>query len=228
MGRIYKQRNMSENELQQMPVNLISQAISSGASVEALEKLMALQERWEAKEAAKSFKQAMVDFQAKKPKLVKSDEVAFNGKLQFKFASLGSVQSAIDPVLSLCGLSYRWEQIEKDGRIEITCIVSHVNGHTERTSLSAPLDKSGSKNDIQSIGSTVSYLKRYTLEGALGLASDKDRDGVTKVELPELTPGNKRWPHAVLAVKQGKIDTVKKQYSISEENEVLLRKEAGV
>ncbi len=219
---------MSETELQQMPVNLIAQAIEKGAGVDALEKLMALQERWEAKEAAKSFKQAMVDFQAKKPKLVKSDEVTFNGKLQFKFASLGAVQSVVDPVLSLCGLSYRWGQVEKDGRIEVTCIVAHVNCHTESTSLSAPLDKSGSKNEIQSIGSTVSYLKRYTLEGALGLASDKDRDGVTAIELPELTPDNQRWKHAVTAVKQGKIETVKKQYKLSEGNEALLRKEAGV
>lgn len=219
---------MSENELLAMPVNLISQAIEKGAGVDALEKLMQLQERWEAKEASKTFKQAMVEFQSKKPKLVKTDEVTFNGKLQFKFASLGSVQGAVDPVLSECGLSYRWEQVEHDGRIEITCIVSHVNGHTERTSLSAPLDKSGSKNEIQSIGSTVSYLKRYTLEGALGLASDKDRDGVVTVELPELTPENARWKHAVTAVKQGKIDTVKKQYRLSEENEAKLRKEAGV
>lgn len=221
-------RDMSETELQQMPVNLISQAISSGASVDALEKLMQLQERWEAKEASKSFKQAMTEFQAKKPKLVKSDAVEYNGKTQFKFASLGSVQVAVDPILSECGLSYRWEQTEKDGRIEITCIVSHILGHTERTSLSAPLDKSGSKNEIQSIGSTVSYLKRYTLEGALGLASDKDRDGITAVELPELTPENARWKHAVTAVKQGKIETVKKQYRISPENEAQLRKEANL
>lgn len=226
-------RDMSENELQQMPVNLISQAISSGASVDALEKLMQLQERWEAKEASKSFKQAMTDFQAKKPKLVKNDVVDATSKtsgvrINFKYNSLGAIQSAVDPVLSECGLSYRWEQVERDGRIEITCIVSHILGHTERTSLSAPLDKSGSKNEIQSIGSTVSYLKRYTLEGALGLASDKDRDGVTAVELPELTPENARWKHAVTAVKQGKIETVKKQYRISPENEAQLRKEANL
>jgi hypothetical protein len=74
----------------------------------------------------------------------------------------------------------------------------------------------------------VSYLKRYTLEGALGLASDKDRDGAAAVELPELTPSNARWKHAVTAVKQGKIETVKKQYHLSEENEAKLRGEAGV
>lgn len=218
---------MSETELQQMPVNLIQLAIEKGSGVDALEKLLQLQIQWEAKESAKAFKQAMVDFQAKKPRLIKSDEVTFNGKLQFKFNSLGSVQSAVDPVLSTCGLSYRWEQAEKDGRIEITCIVSHVLGHSERTSLSAPLDKSGSKNDIQSIGSTVSYLKRYTLEGALGLASDKDRDGQKpEVILPELTPENTRWKHAVKAVKEGKLATIKKQYSLSAENESLLTKQA--
>ncbi len=44
--------------------------------------------------------------------------------------------------------------------------------------MSASPDTSGSKNSIQAIGSTVSYLQRYTLFAILGLAStDQDNDG---------------------------------------------------
>lgn len=214
---------MSENELQQMPANLIQIAIEKGSSVDALEKLMEMQTKWEAKEASKAFKQAMVDFQADKPKLVKTEK-AHNSK----YNPLPKIQEAVDPVLSAHGLTYRWEQEEVDGRIRITCVVSHILGHSERTYLTAPADTSGSKNAIQSIGSTVSYLKRYTLEGALGLSSDKDDDGAKVTKKPELTPESGRWNQAVLATKDGRIEVVKEQYSLSAENEALLRKEAGI
>src|SRR5690606_5500273 len=40
-------------------------------------------------------------------------------------------------------------------------------------------DSSGSKNAIQAIGSTLTYLQRYTLIQALGLAASDDDDGQT-------------------------------------------------
>lgn len=215
---------MSKNELEiQQPVNLIQMAIEKSASIETLKGLMDLQERWEANQARKEFKSAMVDFQREKPRLVKTEK-AHNSK----YNPLPKIQEAIDPVLSAQGLSYRWEQEEHDGKIRITCVLSHISGHEERTYMTAPLDTSGSKNAIQSIGSTVSYLKRYTLEGACGLSSDKDDDAGKPKELPELTPESARWNHAVTAVKQGKMATVKSQYTLSEENEVLIKQLAGV
>ena len=41
------------------PMDMIDRAVSSGASVEALEKLMVLQERWEANQGRKAFNQAI-------------------------------------------------------------------------------------------------------------------------------------------------------------------------
>lgn len=49
-------------------------------------------------------------------------------------------------------------------------------GHSEETSLEAPEDHSGNKNNIQAIGSAATYLQRYTLKLALGLASAHDDD----------------------------------------------------
>jgi hypothetical protein len=62
-------------------------------------------------------------------------------------------------------------------RISVTCILSHRDGHSEETTLSGPPDASGNKNAIQAIGSTLTYLQRYSLVQALGLAAANDDDG---------------------------------------------------
>lgn len=218
-----------KNELEvQQPVNLIQMAIEKGSTMETLKGLMDLQERWEKNEARKKFKQAMVDFQREKPELKKNSHVKFNST-NYSFNSLPNIQRAVDPVLSEQGLSYRWEQEQMDDNsIKITCIVSHIAGHEERTYLIAKPDTSGSKNPVQQIGSTVSYLKRYTLEGALGLSSDKDDDAGKPKELPVLTELDKRWSKAVEAYRAGKSDAVKRVFTISDEIEAKLKKEAGV
>ena len=78
------------------------------------------------------------------------------------------------------GLSFRHNIDNKENGIEVTCIIAHESGHSEQTSVLAPPDKSGSKNDIQAIGSSITYLKRYTLESICGIVTtDDDNDGNT-------------------------------------------------
>jgi hypothetical protein len=55
--------------------------------------------------------------------------------------------------------------------------VSHRDGYSEETELSGGNDNSGNKNDIQAVGSTITFLQRYTLKAALGLAATVDDDG---------------------------------------------------
>ena len=53
--------------------------------------------------------------------------------------------------------------------------------------MTAPADTSGSKNAIQARGSTVTYLQRYTLLGALGLVTgDEDTDGRNGTQLVDV------------------------------------------
>lgn len=208
---------MTSTEIQKAPSMLIELAIEKGAGVEELSKLMDLQERWDKQQSIKAFKQAFVDFQGDKP------EIHWTSKAHnSRYASLPNIQKAVDPVLSMHGLSYRWEQSEVEDRISITCIISHVLGHEERTAITAPKDKSGSKNDVQSIGSTVSYLKRYTLEAALGLSTDKDDDGGARKpkEKEELTPKHPKWKGAKEAVASGEItiEKIETRFILSEAN----------
>jgi hypothetical protein len=184
------------------PMEMVFQAVTNGSSVEVVEKLMGLQERWQANQARMAFDQAMSDAKAKIPVIMKRSNVAYdvknkgdgNGpannspkpdKVDFDYETLGDIATAINPILSESGLSYRYRSKQENGLISVTCIVTHREGHCEETTLAAGADTSGKKNSIQSIGSTVSYLQRYTLKLALGLAAAKDDDGKTaEIGLP--------------------------------------------
>lgn len=170
------------------PVDMLHQAVSQGASIEVLEKLMGLQERWEKNQARKAFDEAVADAKAEIKPIAKTRD-GHNSK----YADMAAIANAVDPILSKVGLSYRHRSSQAE-RISVTCILSHKLGHSEETTLSGAPDKTGSKNDIQAIGSTLTYLQRYTLMLALGLAAAADDDGkaagageaITEAQVAEL------------------------------------------
>src|SRR5690606_40734441 len=124
-----KNEDMKNNEVavvQQSPaVSLMQQAIDKGADISQLKELMDLQERLEKKESKKSFFDALSVFQTKCPVLKKSKTakvtMKLGGQFSYKYADLGSISRVINPILNECGLSYRWEFAENNGRIKCTC-----------------------------------------------------------------------------------------------------------
>jgi hypothetical protein len=167
------------------PQSLISVAIQKGVDINQLEKLLALKERYDAIQAKKSFLAAMSKFQSDVPTIQKKKQVGYTskggGSTSYKYADLGEIDEVIKHPLADNGLSKRWEINEDGEKIFCTCIISHVDGHFEKTSMSSIKDDSGGKNLIQSRASAVTYLQRYTLIGALGLTTaseDNDGDGM--------------------------------------------------
>lgn len=153
-----------------------------GGAVDQLEKLMQLQKDWEDRQARKDFFYALSQFQMDCPSLQKVKNVDYTtkegGKVNYKYIPLAIVQETIREPLHKNGLSFRWEIEDKADSLNVTCVLTHLNGHSERTSMSAKADDSGKKNAIQARGSTITYLQRYTLIGALGISSaDVDNDG---------------------------------------------------
>lgn len=171
----------SESAVAITPMHMLQMAVSQNADLDKLEKLMALQERWEANEARKAFTKALSDFKAKGVVIGKDKHVSFNtskGKTEYNHATLGNVCDVIGRALSEFGLSYRWSTEQIEGKIKVTCVLMHVLGHSESVSLQSGADESGGKNSIQAIGSTVSYLQRYTLTAITGTATqEQDDDG---------------------------------------------------
>lgn len=160
------------------PMDLIQMAVGQGADVDKLEKLMNLQIRWEANEAKKAFVKAMNEFKADAPEILKNKHVAYKD-VAYDHATLDHVCKAATLALSKHGLSHRWTILQNgDGLIRVTCTLTHVLGHSEETTMVAGSDTTGSKNAIQAIASSVSYLERYTLLAATGLAAaNQDNDG---------------------------------------------------
>lgn len=153
------------------PMDMLNQALAQKADIVILEKLMGLQERWESNRAKKAFDAAVSAAKADIKPITRNAE-GHNGK----YADFSAIAAAVDPALAAQGLSYRFRTVQAD-KIIVTCILSHRDGHSEETSLAGPPDTTGSKNTIQAIGSTLTYLQRYTLVQMLGLAAAKDDDG---------------------------------------------------
>jgi hypothetical protein len=164
------------------PDVMIQTAIQQNFDIDKLEKLIALKERCDANDAKKAYVTAMGKFRKECPAIEKTC-IGQNDK---KFAGLAETLEQIKKLMAKHGLSHSWETKQEKDWITVTCNITHTGGHTAQTTLSGEPDSGGNKNKIQSIGSTVSYLERYTLFAALGLAGkDQDNDGADGKPNPE-------------------------------------------
>lgn len=138
-----------------------------------IERFIALKERIDASAAKLAFSNAVASAKAKISETpIFKNRTGHNSK---RYADFSAYAKVVDPILADLGLTYRF-RTEQTDRISVTCILTG-HGHEEENMLAGPPDASGSKNAIQAIGSTLTYLQRYTLVQALGLAASDDDDG---------------------------------------------------
>lgn len=164
------------------PSHLLAMAVQQGADLDKLEKLMQLQERWEAGEARKAFVAAMAQFKAEPIDIRKGKSVGYHTKegdfVGYKHATTADVVDAVVPAMGKHGLSHNWQVKQDGGQVIVTCTITHMLGHSESVQMQAAPDNSGKKNAIQQVASTVQYLQRYTLMAACGVAAkEMDDDG---------------------------------------------------
>lgn len=161
-------------------MGMLAHAVQSGQSIEVVRELMAMSKELAADEARRAFDAAMADAKAEMPAIVKNRVVDFSsakGRTNYRHEDLGEISKTVDPILAKHGLAYRFETKTENKTVRVICIVSHRQGHSVSNELTASHDESGNKNSIQAIGSTITYLQRYTLKAALGLAASNDDDG---------------------------------------------------
>lgn len=154
------------------PADLVSYAIQSGQPLEIIREAIALSKELKREQALEAFDAAVADAKAEIGPAIKNR----TGNNSKRYADFAAYAAIINPIIGKHGLSYRFRTTQDD-RIHVTCVLSHRAGHREETTLAGPADSTGSKNAIQAIGSTLTYLQRYTLVQALGLAASEDDDG---------------------------------------------------
>lgn len=145
-------------------------ALQAGMTIEHLKGVMELQKEWEANEARKAYVSDMAAFKLRPPAIPKDKFVGY-GNTGYFHATLGGVTSVVVDALAAHGFSHSWEVRQADGLISVTCRITHRMGHSESTTMASSPDVSGKKNSIQAIASAQTYLSRYTLLAATGLAT---------------------------------------------------------
>ena len=172
----------TQRELSVNPVNgpdaLIALGLEKGADLAQMKELYEFKRQWEADEAKKAYTVAVANFKTDPPKVYKDKKNSqYNDSL---YTSIEGLVNSVIPALSKHGLSHRWDIQQSTEGVTVTCILTHVLGHSESAQMVAPPDKSGAKNPIQQIKSTITYLKGSTFEAITGLASEvfnKSDDG---------------------------------------------------
>lgn len=170
------------------PADIVMYAMKNGGSIAEIREFMQLQREWEADQARKAFVADMAAFKLNPPEVVKDKLVGYKNKdgtvTGYTHATLGNVTEAIVAGLARHGFSHRWIVDQAGGMVTVTCMLTHKLGHTETTVMSGRPDDSGKKNGIQQVASTVTYLSRYTLLAATGIATkDQDDDDGAAAEL---------------------------------------------
>ena len=153
-------------------------------SVEVLERMQEIQFKHEANEARKAYTKAKVALMNALPPIIAHDRVVDypsgkGGRVHYSYATMAAAVKEIQPRLGDYGFSYQWipENLE-NGNIKITFRLTHILGHFEDFPMSGPPDTLGGKDPLKAIGSTSSYLKRYTFCLGFGVttADMKDAD----------------------------------------------------
>lgn len=125
----------------------------------------------------KSLTEALVAFQAELPSVAKGNTADVptksGGKYSYQYADLTDVTEAIMPVLSKHGLSFSSRPTMSENGFVLAYALRHTNGDEDTGEYPLP---DPAHNPAQTIGSAISYARRYCLCAATGVAPGGDDD----------------------------------------------------
>lgn len=150
-------------------------AMSNDLDIDKMSKLLDMQERILNKNAEISFNQAMAKALAEIPSFEES-QAGYN----FKYATFESINEVVKPILSRHGLFVTFKTTFIEGGVTVIAKVTHEQGATEETQGVFPFDKTGQKNNIQAVGSAISYGKRYMMNALLNISTHGEDDNAFK------------------------------------------------
>lgn len=156
--------------------------------IDKLERLMAMHERMQARDAEAEFNAAMAAMQSDIPSIAERGAIVVNGQKRSDYATFEDINDVIKPIMQQHGfaITFKVENIAQG--LSVTGILMHRAGHRESTTMLLPLDTSGSKNAVQAVGSSTSYGKRYVMSALLNLTTrGEDDDGHAAVPTATVT-----------------------------------------
>lgn len=132
----------------------------------------------------------------------------------YNYTSYDALVKYLRPLLTKHGISFVQMPVGSSSEIGVETLYMHTSGEWIRSGMMTPIADSKGMNIYQSVGSAITYFRRYSLSAFVGIASDADND-VKSIEV-DAKPINKP------AAKPKKVVKVKGE-SISATDAVILR-----
>jgi len=131
--------------------------------------------------------------------VVKRDKV--NTYHNSHYASLQSIMDATRPALLKEGLLYYEVMEGSEGARDIVAVLKHTSGEELRSSMPIPQSR---LDEVQKLGSWLSYMRRYLYRSLTGVAVDDDDDDGNKATQPARQMNNSRngFPAMPQAIKE--------------------------
>jgi hypothetical protein len=187
------------------PVDVLLNAIQRNPDMDLakLEKFMDLAERWRAAEAKRAYVAAFSECKRTMPPVIKD---MLNKQYGSDYSSLANLVNTVNRHIGGFGLHANWEIDQSEG-IAVACVLTHLEGHSERVRIKGPVDTSGQKNPLQQIKSTLTYLEGATFQAITGVvarsaSTDDDGNGAGKKAQADAPEGYEDWKADMQAVAE--------------------------
>ena len=209
-------------------VSMLARAISDPTlPIERMQQFFSFYQTVEADNARKAFLEAKAAFKATAPKVTQDKK---NKQYNSTYASIGNLVNTVNEALSQHGLEVKWD-FEQGDRIKVICTLRHVLGHSESVALSGAPDNSGSKNPLQQIKSTITYLKIATFEAVTGIATtagNLDDDGKASGDGDVITGDQAEELGKLISATNTNIDTFLKLAQSESVSDILAKDFGGL
>ena len=96
----------------------------------------------------------------------------------YKYAPLDEILNIVRPIIAKHGLTIIQSQsFEKEGGfVTVKTLLLHSSGEFIETTAECPFENLKGMNSYQSLGSAITYLRRYAISSMFGIASEEDTD----------------------------------------------------
>jgi hypothetical protein len=162
---------------------IVQLAKDPAVDVAKLDALLQMQERMERRQSEVEFSRALARLSPKMPRVKKNGRVELGqGKGSYPFARWEDIDRIIRPLMAEEGFTLDFDSQPRSGDgggLIVTGTLMHRDGFRKSASLPLPLDTGPGRNNLQAMGSTLSYGKRYCAEMLLNIVREGvDDDGV--------------------------------------------------
>lgn len=147
-------------------------AVDATVDPAKMQAILDVRERMMNKEAEQAFNGAMMKIDQELPRLVRNTPVQYlvdknkpsgDKYTAFKYIKYEDVDGALRPLMKREGLRISFSstpRVGDGGGALVTAKLTHQLGHSIEATMSAALDNSGGKSNLQGMGSSIAYCRR--------------------------------------------------------------------